>query len=152
MNYGERALKDYSTLSDTELHEMCVGGDAEAENELAARYSRVVRACARPFFLAGGDSEDLTQEGMLGLLSAIREYDPKSDASFKTYAELCINTHLLMREYRLTRYSRKKPNPVRRIAANPSEGSLRNRFWPERAQTISFHPCHGIYPILRSQF
>lgn len=88
-------MKDYSALSDTELHEMCIGGDAEAENELAARYSRIVRACARPFFLAGGDSEDLTQEGMLGLLSAIREYDPESNASFKTYAELCIKRRLI---------------------------------------------------------
>ena len=88
-------MKDYSTLSDTALHKLCSGGNADAENELAARYSRVVRACARPFFLAGGDSEDLMQEGMLGLLSAIREYKPESDASFKTYAELCIRRRLI---------------------------------------------------------
>lgn len=49
-------------------------GTVPAEETLVLRYSRLVRVCARPFFLAGGDSEDLIQEGMLGLLSAIREF------------------------------------------------------------------------------
>ena len=52
-------------------------------------------ACARPYFLAGGDSEDLLQEGMLGLLKAIREYDPGRDAAFRTFAETCIRNRLL---------------------------------------------------------
>ena len=54
------------------------------------RYARTVRRLARPYFLAGGDSEDLIQEGTFGLLSAIRQYDPQSNASFKTFAEHCI--------------------------------------------------------------
>ena len=54
-----------------------------------------VRACARPFFLAGGDSEDLIQEGMFGLLSAIRQYDPANGAAFRTFAEHCIRNRLL---------------------------------------------------------
>lgn len=74
---------------------MSAHGNAVAENELVVRYSRLVRACARPFFLAGGDSEDLIQEGMLGLLSAIREFNPESDTSFKTYAGLCIRRRLI---------------------------------------------------------
>lgn len=88
-------MKDFSALSDNELQHLASGGDASAENELASRYSRLVRMCARPYFLAGGDSEDLTQEGMLGLLSAIREYDPGAGTSFKTYAELCIRRRLI---------------------------------------------------------
>ncbi len=70
-------------------------GETASENELAMRYSRLVMICALPYVLAGGDSEDLTQEGMLGLLSAIREYSPDSGASFKTYAELCIRRRLI---------------------------------------------------------
>lgn len=69
-------------------------GDPEAEEELASRYARLVRVCARPLFLAGGDSEDLIQEGMVGLLTAIRTYDWKRDASFRTYAEICIRSRL----------------------------------------------------------
>lgn len=86
---------NYAELTDNQLHSYAAVGDTAAENELAMRYSRLVRICARPYFLAGGDSEDLTQEGMLGLLSAIREYSPDTDASFKTYAELCIRRRLI---------------------------------------------------------
>ena len=70
-------------------------GDREAEETLAGRYLRLVRACARPFFLAGGDSEDLIQEGTFGLLSAIRQYRADVGASFKTFAEHCIRMRLL---------------------------------------------------------
>ncbi len=76
------------------LWQKAVNGDAAAEEELIAHCNRLVRACARPYFLAGGDSEDLIQEGMLGLLSAIRSYVPGKDASFQTYAELCIKRRL----------------------------------------------------------
>lgn len=65
-----------------------------AEEALAERYVREVRMCARPYFLIGGDSEDLIQEGMLGLLSAIREYDREKGASFKTYARTCIHNRI----------------------------------------------------------
>ena len=57
-------------------------------------YNRLVRTCARPFFLVGGDSEDLTQEGMIGLMRAIREYSSERAASFRTFAERCIRSRL----------------------------------------------------------
>ena len=81
--------------SDNQLIALVRSGDLQAEEELAARYSKLVRICARPYFLAGGDSEDLIQEGMLGLLSAIRKYDPENTATFKTYAEQCIRNRLI---------------------------------------------------------
>lgn len=76
---------------------LCVrskSGDRSAAEELVLRYNRMVRVCARPYFLAGGDSEDLIQEGMLGLWNAIREYDPRREVSFRTYAETCIRNRL----------------------------------------------------------
>ena len=69
-------------------------GEGAAEEQLAEKYAWLVRACARPYFLAGGDGEDLIQEGMLGLLSAIRQYDPVTDVSFSTFAEHCIKNRL----------------------------------------------------------
>ena len=81
--------------TDEELALLARDGDREAEELLVARYHRLVRTCARPYFLAGGDSEDLTQEGMLGLLTAIREYDPGEETSFRTYAEVCIHRRIL---------------------------------------------------------
>ncbi|NLB29653.1 MAG: sigma-70 family RNA polymerase sigma factor [Clostridiales bacterium] len=66
-----------------------------SEEELVAKYARLVRACARPYFLIGGDGEDLIQEGMLGLLSAIRNYDKTRGARFETYAELCVRRRII---------------------------------------------------------
>ena len=84
----------YSQMTEQQLLDKTAAGDRHAEEELAVRYSYLVCACARPYFLAGGDSEDLTQEGMLGLLSAIREYDPALQVPFRSYAETCIRNRL----------------------------------------------------------
>lgn len=81
-------------LPDQTLQKMARDGDRAAEETLILRYSRTVRSCARPLFLAGGDSEDLTQEGFLGLLDAIREYRPDRDAAFATFAQVCIRNRL----------------------------------------------------------
>lgn len=81
-------------LPDEALCRLIREQDRPAEEVLAARYHRVVRSCARPYFLAGGDSEDLMQEGMFGLIKAMREYDPDRDASFRTFAETCIRHRL----------------------------------------------------------
>ena len=88
-------MMDYAILDDLSLQSLAVSGDRDAEEALAARYLRLVRICARPLFLVGGDSEDLIQEGTFGLLSAIRRYDPADGASFSTYAERCIRMRLL---------------------------------------------------------
>ena len=81
-------------LSDEELCLNVSQGNSQAETELVCRYGWLVRACARPLFLAGGDSEDLIQEGMLGLLAAIRSFDSGRDAAFRTFAEICIRSRL----------------------------------------------------------
>lgn len=83
-----------SHCSDEELCHLVGRGDPAAEECLAARYSRLVRVCARPYFLAGGDSEDLLQEGMIGLLSAIRSFDADGATQFSAYAETCIRNRI----------------------------------------------------------
>ena len=87
-------MADYSALTDMALQAAAIS-DRAAEEALAERYAYLVRVCARPYFLAGGDSEDLTQEGMLGLISAIREFDPSMHTAFKTFAEQCIKNRLI---------------------------------------------------------
>ena len=82
------------TLTDEELCALAQQGSRDAEEILVGRYHRLVRSCARPYFLAGGDSEDLLQEGMFGLIKAIREYEPGHAASFCTCAETCIRRRL----------------------------------------------------------
>ena len=81
-------------LTDEELCHLAASGNRDAEETLVTRYNRLVRTCARPFFLAGGDSEDLTQEGMVGLIKAVREYDGSKETTFRTFAEVCIRNRL----------------------------------------------------------
>ena len=105
-------MTDYSYLSqlnDEELWRLTVSGDARAEEELIERYTRLVRICARPYFLAGGDSEDLTQEGLMGLLNAIRSYEPDSETPFRPFAEVCIRNRILEA---VRSASRKKHDPL----------------------------------------
>ena len=86
---------DYTALNDLQLQKLSAQGERLAEEALAERYMRQVRCCARPFVLAGGDSEDLIQEGMFGLISAIRQFNPEAGVSFRTFAEHCIKMRLL---------------------------------------------------------
>lgn len=80
--------------SDETLLQAARGGDRSAEEALILRYTRLTRACARPLFLAGGDSEDLVQEGLMGLLDAIREFDGSQGAAFATFARVCVQNRL----------------------------------------------------------
>ena len=99
----------YSQISDNDLLQLAENGDKEAEDQLALRYTRLVKICSRPFFLVGGDGEDLIQEGMLGLLSAIREFDLSMNTSFKTYAEICVKRRIYSA---IKTASRKKHEPL----------------------------------------
>ena len=94
VNSKEARFAYLETLSDEQLCAACQSGNRNAEEVLAARYHRLVRSIARPYFLAGGDSEDLLQEGMLGLIKAMREYDPTQAAMFSTFADVCIRRRL----------------------------------------------------------
>ena len=87
-------MTDLESQSDEALCALAAAGIRQAEEVLVTRYNRLVRTCARPFFLAGGDSEDLIQEGMVGLIHAVREYDSSKEASFRTFAEICIRNRL----------------------------------------------------------
>lgn len=87
-------MTDIHSFTDSDLQSMAVQGDKNAEEALLERYARCVRMCSRPYVLAGGDIEDLIQEGMLGLLSAIRSYDGAGGVPFKAYAELCIHNRI----------------------------------------------------------
>ena len=80
--------------SDEALCRRAADGSREAEEALVRRYSGLVRSCARPLFLAGGDSEDLIQEGMFGLFKAVQDYDPKEGASFSSFAGLCVSRQM----------------------------------------------------------
>ena len=82
--------------SDEELVALAQNGDKQAMEELLLRHAGLVRGCARGFFLIGGETEDLIQEGMIGLYNAIGEYRKKEDSSsFKNFAYLCVSRRII---------------------------------------------------------
>ena len=81
-------------MSDEALCTALQNGTSAAGDILAHRYRKLVRCCAHPYFLAGGDSEDLLQEGMFGLIKAMREFRADREASFQPFAEVCIRSRL----------------------------------------------------------
>ena len=94
MSITEARLDAYTALPDESLSALARQGDRDAEETLIKRYTRLVRQLARPYYLAGGDSDDLMQEGMIGLMCGVREYDGNRAASFRTFAERCIRNRL----------------------------------------------------------
>ena len=87
-------LEQYSLLTDEELIDRLRKGHEDIRDYLMEKHKNLVRKKARAMYLMGGDSDDLIQEGMIGLYKAIRDYDGSRGASFHTFAELCISRQL----------------------------------------------------------
>lgn len=69
-------------------------GDREAEYALVVRFIGLVKLKARPYFLVGADRADLIQEGSIGLIAAVRDYDGERGGSFRSFAETCITRQM----------------------------------------------------------
>ncbi|MDR3317973.1 MAG: sigma-70 family RNA polymerase sigma factor [Clostridiales bacterium] len=117
-------------LSDKELNELLArarAGDKSAEDRLLNDYRTLVKSCARSYFLAGGDVEDLIQVGMIGLWSAIRDYDGSKSASFYTFAQLCVNRRIISAVKKAGRQKNKPLNdaaPIDDETEDGAEGAL----------------------------
>ncbi len=86
-------MTQYENLSDAQLVRELRNGDTQVMDFLLEKYKYLVRKKANPLFLFGGDTDDLIQEGMIGLFKAIRDYD-EGAGSFYHFAELCINRQI----------------------------------------------------------
>src|SRR5207244_13499532 len=84
------AQKAQRELEDLQLVLRARNGDGSALDALIRRYTGFVRLKASSYFLAGGDSEDLIQEGLIGLYKAVRDFRADKETSFRRFAELCI--------------------------------------------------------------
>lgn len=85
---------DYEQTADEELIDRLRGGEERIMDYICDKYKNLVRSKAKSMFILGGDSEDLIQEGMIGLFKAVRDYDSGRDASFYTFADLCISRQM----------------------------------------------------------
>src|SRR3977135_1508287 len=91
-------------LEDLQLVLRARNGDGEALDSLMRRYTSFVRLKASSYFLAGGDSEDLIQEGLVGLYKAVRDFRPDKETSFRSFAELCVTRQIITAIKTATRF------------------------------------------------
>ena len=85
---------DYRNQTDEALIGELRSGREEITDYIMEKYKNLVRKRANAMFLIGGDTDDLIQEGMIGLFKAIRDYQPDRDASFFHFAKLCIDRQM----------------------------------------------------------
>ena len=86
--------KEYFNYSDEELIVRLRDGEERITEYLMNKYKNLVRRKARSMYILGADGDDLIQEGMIGLFKALRDYDSGRDASFLTFADLCVSRQM----------------------------------------------------------
>jgi RNA polymerase sporulation-specific sigma factor len=98
------AQKAQRELEDLQLVMRARNGDGAALETLIRRYTGFVRLKASSYFLAGGDSEDLIQEGLIGLYKAVRDFRSDKETSFRSFAELCVTRQIITAIKTATRF------------------------------------------------
>jgi RNA polymerase sporulation-specific sigma factor len=98
-------------------------GNPDAYDRLVRRYYGFVRLKASSYFLAGGDSDDLIQEGLVGLYKAVRDYRSDRESSFRNFAELCITRQIITAVKTATRNKHTPLNGYVSFASSPAGAS-----------------------------
>src|SRR5919199_1399561 len=97
-------------LEDLQLVMRARNGDEQALEALLRRYTPFVRLKASSYFLAGGDAEDLVQEGLIGLYKAVRDFRVEKETSFRSFAELCVTRQIITAIKTATRFKHQPLN------------------------------------------
>lgn len=87
--------RDLNVLTDESIVKMAQEGSSTAYEYLIVKYKDLAKRKAKTYFIAGGDNEDVIQEGMIGIFKAVRDFDQERDTSFRTFAELCITRQII---------------------------------------------------------
>ena len=101
--------KDYESCTDEELIRLFRDGQEDIMDFLLNKYKNLVKSQASQYFIPGADEQDILQEGMIGLFKAVRDFDEKKDASFATFAKLCISRNI---QSAVNKANRKKQEPL----------------------------------------
>lgn len=125
----------YGQFSDEQLIERLRGGETEISDYLMEKYKGLVRKKARAMYLIGGDTDDLIQEGMIGLFKAVQDYRPDREASFQTFASLCIERQLYSAVKNSTRQKHIPLNSYVSLSEEAETGSLEGR-WSENPEAL----------------
>ena len=107
-------------LEDLQLVIKARNGSQSALDELMRRYHGFVRLKASSYFLAGGDADDLVQEGMIGLYKAVRDFRADKETSFRSFAELCVTRQIITAIKTATRYKHSPLNTYVSFSHTPA--------------------------------
>src|SRR5687767_12869984 len=107
-------------LEDLQLVVKARNGDGAALDQLIRRYTGFVRLKASSYFLAGGDSEDLIQEGLIGLYKAVRDFRSDKETSFRSFAELCVTRQIITAIKTATRFKHSPLNTYVSFSHTPA--------------------------------
>ena len=107
-------------LEDLQLVVKARNGDGQALDQLIRRYTGFVRLKASSYFLAGGDSEDLIQEGLIGLYKAVRDFRHDKETSFRSFAELCVTRQIITAIKTATRFKHSPLNTYVSFSHTPA--------------------------------
>ena len=107
-------------LEDLQLVLKARNGSTVAMDQLMRRYTSFVRLKASSYFLAGGDSEDLIQEGLVGLYKAVRDFRPDKETSFRSFAELCVTRQIITAIKTATRFKHAPLNTYVSFSQTPA--------------------------------
>src|SRR2546427_12455293 len=114
------AQKAQRELEDLQLVLRARNGDGGALDVLIRRYAGFVRLKASSYFLAGGDAEDLIQEGLIGLYKAVRDFRSDKETSFRSFAELCITRQIITAIKAATRFKHSPLNTYVSFSQTPA--------------------------------
>jgi RNA polymerase sporulation-specific sigma factor len=117
MTPAQRAERE---LEDLQLVIRARNGDGHSMDTLIRRYTGFVRLKASSYFLAGGDSEDLIQEGLIGLYKAVRDFRSDKETSFRSFAELCITRQIITAIKTATRFKHAPLNTYVSFSQTPA--------------------------------
>ena len=87
-------MNKYDSMTDEQLIRELKKGDTTVTDYIMDKYKSMVRKKARAMYLFGGETEDLIQEGMIGLIKAVRDFDPSAGNSFSSFAQLCVSRQM----------------------------------------------------------
>jgi RNA polymerase sporulation-specific sigma factor len=116
----QHQTKPQRELEDLQLVMRARNGDGTALDSLLRRYTGFVRLKASSYFLAGGESEDLIQEGMIGLYKAVRDYRSDKETSFRSFAELCVTRQIITAIKTATRFKHSPLNTYVSFSHTPA--------------------------------
>lgn len=132
----------YENISDEELILRLRDGESNITDFIMDKYKNLVRSKAKTMYILGADTEDLIQEGMIGLFKAIRDYDSGRDASFFTFADLCVSRQMYTAVQASRREKHAPLNSYISLYSTGNASGMEREDWGEDAQLVNAIASH----------